>query len=343
MKKLIIWWGRSDNNYSRNQLIRKLLFNLGYQIINFIPLISSFGHIEANFRLDCKPNLIWVPCFRHRDVISASIWARKNNIPLIFDPLISSWDKQINERKKFTVNSYESKKIKNYETKIFNMADVLIADTHNHKHFFHKNFNVPLNNINVLLVGADQAIFKPLKKTSDINNEVLFYGSDLELHGISTIIKAAKITKDKSIKWVLIGNFKRYSDINNIIIEKSIPYKNLPNRISKSKILLGIFSGSEKAGNVIPNKVYQSMACGKPIITRKSSSYPKSILNKKNGIFFIDPGKPEQLSKNVTNLIYNEKKIFDAGKLSRKFFMKYFSEKVIEKQLKEILKKVNIN
>ena len=61
--------------------------------------------------MNIQPDFVFVPCFRHRDINSAVIWSKKNGIPLIIDPLISKWDKQINERKKFSANDYIARKI----------------------------------------------------------------------------------------------------------------------------------------------------------------------------------------------------------------------------------------
>ena len=98
MKKTILWWGRSDPNYSRNRIIRKQLKNLNYEILDFYPLLSRFGYVEALLKNIKRTDFVWVPCFRQRDILSASKWCLNKNIKLIIDPLISSWDKQTYEK-----------------------------------------------------------------------------------------------------------------------------------------------------------------------------------------------------------------------------------------------------
>ena len=345
MKKIILWWGRFDNNYSRNRILRNLMVKLGYQIVDFKPFISKFGSFQAKFSINVKPSLLWVPCFRHRDLKSALKWACKEKIPLIFDPLISSWDKKINEQKKFIKSSKESIKIKKNESYLFDKSDFLIADTEAHKNFFIKEFNISEKKIFVINVGAEEKFFFPNEKIIPSSKEILFYGSFLELHGVDVIIDAAKLLINKPIKWTLIGNFNKrdFKDCpSNISLEPSIGIEELAYRIRKASILLGIFSDSDKANNVIPNKVFQSLACGKPVITRLADAYPKFLTNGDMGIYFIEPNNPKALANLIVKLISDEKQIEKTGKLARKTFQTFFSEDQIMKQLQDSLEKVFI-
>lgn len=336
MNKIILWWGRSDLEYSRNRLILKLFKELNYTVIFFRPLISSLGYYEALIRLKKTPSIIWVPSFRHRDFMSAFKWSKKNNIPIIFDPLISKWDKLINEKNKFTKNSIKAKKIKFEESYFFSKANIIIADTEAHKDFYNKNFNIPLNKIYVVNVGADENLFKPFPYKENKIKEVLFYGSFLELHGIETILESFNLLKNEKIKFTLLGKYKKIIN-DHINLEPPIPLDDLPKRINRADIVLGIFSSSEKAGNVIPNKVFQSLACGKPIITRFSKAYPKKVLDTKHGIMFIKPNNPKELADAIKKILSNENLSIKMRDQSRKLFDTFFSEKVIKKQIQQAI------
>ena len=344
MSKIILWWGRSDLNYSRNILIRKLILELGYQIVYFHPKISFLSRIEAFFRINFIPSLVWVPCFRHRDFNNAYIWAKQKKVPIIFDPLISSWDKKINERNLYPIKSKKSENLKKWEADLFKKADFVIADTEAHLNFFSNIFKIPKNKFRVINVGVEENLFKPKKKKIKKIKEVLFYGSFLELHGIDVIINAAKQCKNRNIKWTLLGNYQRIkfpNKIDNIFFEDAIAYIDLPERINKADILLGIFGDSKKASCVIPNKVFQSISCGKPVITRISNAYPDKIIEENFGIFFITPNNSKELAQLVCKLCANEKLIAQAGYRSRQIYDKYFSEKIIIKQLSDLLKVIN--
>ncbi len=345
--KTILWWGRFDLNYSRNRVIRKHLDDLNYKIFDFNPLISRFGYTEALIRKIKRTDFVWVPCFRQRDILSASKWCQNNNIKLIIDPLISSWDKQTYEKEKL-LNQKQSDALKKKESILFNKADIVLADTNLHANLFHKELCVDKNKIFTVYVGAEDDLFNDLPPQHIENKkfEVLFYGSFIPLHGSEIIIKAAKLfAKNTNVKWTLLGDgpdLKKCKDLakgsSNIFFEKKIKYTKLASRIKKADLLLGIFGKSKKAGNVIPNKVFQSLACGKTIITRESDAYPNVILKENKGIIFIEPNNPIALYKKVLEIFKNKNSLEKSNFHARNIYKTYFSEKIIRKQIKKILK-----
>lgn len=349
IKKTILWWGRFDPNYSRNRIIRQHLKKLNFILIDFKPLISKFGYEEAILKNLTKTDLVWVPCFRHRDILSAKKWCEKKGIKLIIDPLISAWDKEVNEKDR-KISNKKSNLLKTRESILFNKADIILADTKLHVNLFSNILNIKKSKIFILYVGAEDTLFKPSssKKITNKNNifEILFYGSFISLQGTQTIIKAAKLCSNHTnIRWTLLGSGpdldkckKLAETYSNIFFEKDIEYSNLASRINKADLLLGIFGNSNKAENVIPNKVFQSLACGKTIITRKSNAYPKGILKKDNGIIFVEPNNPIALYEAVLKIFKNKNSLQKSNDQARNIYETYFSEKIIGRQLKNILK-----
>ena len=126
----------------------------------------------------------------------------------------------------------------------------------------------------------------------------------------------------------------------NITFESSMNIKKLVERIHKATLLLGIFSNSEKANNVIPNKVYQSLACGKTVITRYADAYPQSFYKKNMGIFFVKPNDPMVLAQQVLEVINDKKLIKKTNNLARSTFENFYSEEKIRKQVHTLFKRL---
>ena len=46
----ILWWGRGDNGYSRNGVIRACLRQMGHEIVDFRPRTHWFADWEARLK-----------------------------------------------------------------------------------------------------------------------------------------------------------------------------------------------------------------------------------------------------------------------------------------------------
>lgn len=337
----ILWWGRSDIHYSRNRICRQLLQALGHDIEDFVPTLSAWGDIEAQLRgLDAS--LVWVPCFRHRDVAAASRWARRRGIPVLFDPLISAWQKQVFERRKFSEHSIAAKRCLQREAKQLQSVDMVLLDTEPQRQMFMQRFALPASRTACVYVGAEQPLFSPAPTAqAKTSIEVLFYGSFIALHGVHTVIEAAKITAaNQRIQWVLLGEGPARAQAElqaaacpNVRFEASVPYTQLSLRIAQADIVLGVFSASEKASHVMPNKVFQALACGRPVITRASAAYP-SALTPAQGLWQIAPDSPQALAAAVLQCAPVAR---EQGAAARDVYQRYFSPVQLQKQLNDAL------
>src|SRR4029077_19559629 len=51
-----------------------------------------------------------------------------------------------------------------------------------------------------------------------------------------------------------------------------VPLDALPGELTAAAVVLGVFGGGAKAGMVVPNKVYQAAAAGRPLVTRAGAA-----------------------------------------------------------------------
>ena len=351
----VLWWGRSDNHYSRNSIIRQHFNNLGWEITDFSPSFSFSASLEARLKRIKHFDLVWVPCFRQRDLASASKWSKKHHIPLIFDPLISAYDKQVYERQKFTPDSTQAKTLLQWEKSLFQQADLIIADTSAHAEYFNQQLGIPRQKIRIIYVGADETVFSPIqpekyrKPKENKVLDILFYGSFIPLQGPQIIIGAAAATQGKPVHWTLVGKGPlldscqqqaNHLNLNNVNFTEWLDYQTaLPERIDQADILLGIFGDTPKAGRVIPNKVFQSMAMGKPIITQSSKAYPEQVRQSK-GIVWVNPGQPQALADAALSLSQKKEKLADLGASNYQIYKACLSDNIISRQLEKAVQSI---
>ena len=345
-RKTVLWWGRFDPDYSRNRVLRGLLIELGWNIRDFRPLLSKFAGAEAALRRIPTPDLVWVPCFRQRDAATALAWARARGVKVLFDPLISAWDKQVFERGKLAEDSTEAHALLAWEQQIFQAMDMVVADTAPHAAFFAQRFGLAQDRLAVIPVGAEETLFQPAPPDRAHQGpvEVLFYGSFIGLQGPEIIIEAAKLYDGPPVSWHLLGagplleNCRAAADgMENVVFEPWTDYARLPARIHDADILLGVFGASEKAGRVIPNKVYQALACGRPVITQRSEAYPADLDRPDSGIAFITPGDARALANAVSEWASQRDRLPDLSANAIASYGCYFGNAAVREQLRDTL------
>ena len=331
----VLWWARPGNPYSRNRVLRQLLTELGWTIIDFRPLLSMAGDWQARIQRVPKVDLVWVPCFRQRDLAAALRWSRARAIPLLADPLISAYDKQVFERAKYPPGSFRARRLQAWEGRLLAAADAVLADTAGHAQFFHSDLGVQTARLHVVPVGAEEALFRPAASAMSPHRplEVLFYGSFIQLQGPLTIVEAARLYSGPPVVWRLVGDgplraacMEAAAGLASVVFEDWVDYEALPGRIHRADLVLGIFGTTAKAARVIPNKVYQAMACGRPLVTLATPAYARELLNDPDsGIEWVHAGDPADLAAAVARLASHPETLPERARQTRLAYERHFS------------------
>ena len=349
MARRVLWWGRYDPGYSRNRVYAALFSEFGWTVDRFfVKVWPRFGDVEAFLRgqwLKPKPDLVWVPVARQRDILAACRWAHRRGVPVIFDPMISAWDKKVLEQRKWKAEEYRARRLLEREKKMMAAPDIVCWDTSCHVDFCAEYLDVPRSRLRVLLTGTDETVFKPqpTPPPDDGVFRVLYHGAYLPLHGTEHIVEAARMTQGDSIQWDFLGwgaykaaTEAKAAGISNIRFLDKVPYTDVPKVICAHDIVLGVFGTTPKAARVIGNKVYECMACARPTINEFCTGYPPEAKSCK-AIKFIPPGDPAAIVaavKEYRDDWANRETYFAEA---RSFFERHLSMKVIAEQLRAIL------
>ena len=361
MKKVLIWgrYGNYGPDYPRNRVIESVLRDLGCELSRFLPKVSALADIEYSLRGGPRPDLIWVPCFRQRDLAAAALYARRHRIALVFDPLISAYDKQVNEKHKFAADSAKARKLLAWESKLFKLPDCLIADTEGHADYFHTTHGVAREHIRVIPVGAEEALFTPQAwphKAADAALELAFFGTFIGLQGVDVLAQAILHYDGPPTHWRLIGEGPLKADCERLLaplagasgpsrvsFEGWGPLPELPGRLASADAILGIFGTSDKALRVIPNKVYQGLAIGRAVITAATPAFlPDLRANEGHGLLWAKPGDPGSICDAVLRLHQRRDELPSLGKAARASYEAHYSNRVISHVLCDLLNKNNL-
>ena len=257
-----------------------------------------------------KHDVVVIGYMGHLDVLVLWPFAKLRGVPVSWDAFLSLYNTIVEDRKIVDPAHPLARILFAWEWTACRAADILVLDTRTHADYFVQKFKLPVYRTTVIFVGAETNAFPLKPKTTRMKapNEplnVLFYGQFIPLHGIETIIRAAQQTETEPIQWILIGGGQMESKVRDMLqaypLPKLrwipwVPYGDLVNWIHRADICLGIFGNSDKAARVIPNKIFQILSSGKPLITRESPAIRELLNPEMPGVFLVPPATPTTLA-----------------------------------------------
>jgi glycosyltransferase involved in cell wall biosynthesis len=199
-------------------------------------------------------------------------------------------------------------------------------DTNEHIKYFSELFNTDEKKFIRIFVGSDDDVLFPKNNCATLNKKFVihFHGYFIPLQGIEYIIKAAHLLRKEDIFFNLIGNGQTYAkakalseklDIKKIEFIDSLPYEKLRDQMSQADICLGIFGNTDKARRVIPNKAYEALAVGRPLITGDSSAI-RELFTDRTNVLLSKMANENDLASKIMELKNNadlRNKISDNG------------------------------
>ncbi|MDE2308066.1 MAG: glycosyltransferase [Xanthomonadaceae bacterium] len=254
------------------------------------------------------------------DACLASLMGRLRGIPVAWDVFISLYDTLVEDRNMLRPGSLAARCLRGFERRALRCVDLAFMDTAAHARRIESLFGLPAQSCGAVWVGAETAHFGPAgaapPRAGDAPMQVLFYGQFIPLHGIPTIVEAARLLRDAPIEWTLIGRGQEAEKIRAMLASAPLPklrwvawvdYAKLRDWIAQADLCLGIFGASRKAASVIPNKVFQIVAAGRPLVTRDSPAIRELLLPAPGCVYLVPDADPGALADAV-------REHFDAGR-----------------------------
>ncbi len=260
--------------------------------------------------------------------------------PIVFNPLVSLYDTLVSDRRRFRPRSPAAKLLETIDRGAFRAAQLVVADTEAHGAFFRQRFGLADDRVAVALVGAEEALFRPGWHPPEPFH-VLFVGKLIPLHGLPTILAAAALVPEIPFRIVGDGQLAPLLESRTPNVEhvEWIAYPELPEAYQRAGCALGVFDTGDKAARVIPNKVFQALACARPVITADTPA-ARELLTDDVDALLVPPGDPEALAAAV-RLVAADGEL--AGRLAergRATFEARASEEVLGARWRALLERV---
>jgi len=260
--------------------------------------------------------------------------------PIVFNPLVSLHDTLVGDRGRFRRHSPAAAVLRAADASAFRAADLVVADTEAQAAFFRTTFRLPAERVEVALVGADEPLFRPGWHPPE-PFRVLFVGKLIPLHGLETILAAARLVPEVPFTVVGGGQLEKLLARRppNVEHVSWLPYEELPNAYRTAGCALGIFGEGQKATRVIPNKVFQSLACACPVVTADTRA-ARELLTDEADALLVPAGDPLALAAAVRRLAADEALAARLGEAGRATYEAHASEEVLGRRWRSLLARV---
>ena len=325
-------FGTYDREHSANRLLRRALADGGFAVEELHePLWEDTRDKNASYfagpslaglagrwlaagrrlaaawrRRRGEPPLVVVGFGGQLDVLLAARICRPR-AALVFAPLVSLTETLVEDRGLFPASGVRARLVGALDRAAFRAADLVLADTEAHAEYL-RRLGAPAARVVAWHFGVE-AEFLSLPAREVVPRRVLFYGRYLPLHGIDTILGAAARLGDRA-DVVLIGGGPERPRMEalaarlgaRVTWRDEVPLAALPAELAAAAVVLGVFGSGPKAAMVVPNKVYQAAAAGRPLVTRDGAAL-REVLEPGSHCLVCPPGDPDSLAAAVRRLL----------------------------------------
>jgi glycosyltransferase involved in cell wall biosynthesis len=335
-----VFFGTYEEDYPRNQILRRALEGAGCEVVDchvsvwkglahktgllargagklrfYGRLPWAYARLAAAYLRTPRHDAVLVGYPGHLDALWANALRRLRGRPrLVLDVFVSLYDTAVGDRAAVKRGSALARLLAWLDRAACHAADALLLDTDAHVEFFERELGVSRTRFTRLWAGADEALFQPraaLPAEGGSKFRVLFVGKFIPLHGVDVVLRAAKLLEDDpEIEVRLVGEGQLHGEmraladtlrLHNVEFVGWARYQDLPAELARCHVALGIFSPGGKALRVIPNKVFQALATGRPVITEDSPAVRELLVDGEHALL-VRPGDPQALADAVRRL-----------------------------------------
>ena len=350
----VLYFGTYERDYPRNAQVISCLRRDGVEVIErhvgvwegrrdswragpatLARLVSAELRLLRRPAVDFDVLLVGYP--GHLDLAAARRGARGR--PVVFNPLVSLADTFIADRGRFRPGSPAARALEAIDRRAFRAADLVVADTEAHAHHLAPLTGVPEERMAVCFVGAEERLFQPGWSLEEPFT-CLFVGKLIPLQGVETVLAAAGAAPDLPFRLVGSGQLEpllrgRPENVEHI---PWVEYDRLPRELHRAGCALGIFGTSDKARRVIPNKAFQALACGTPLVTADTPAARELLVDGESALL-VPPGDPEALAAGLRRLAGDRALAQKLSEGGRAAFEQQASEEVLGRCWRSVLER----
>jgi len=209
-------------------------------------------------------------------------------------------------------------------------------------------------NISLIPNGVDPDMFDPLAKGEAFRKQlglqekfvVLYAGAHGVSNDLEVVLQAASLIKNQpDISFVLVGDGKEKTKLQqlaldlkltNVLFVPSVPKENMKEILAAADCCVAILKPIDQYKTTYPNKVFDYMAAGRPVICAIDGVI-RQVVENANGGFFVPPGNPQAMAEAVVKLKQMGEDARRLGENARAYVIQHFDRRKIAAEMEKIL------
>ena len=274
----------------------------------------------------------------HFDVLAAKRIARGR--PVIFNPLVSLHETLVEDRGRFAPGSPAAGVLRQVDRLALRRADLVVADTAQNARQLAELGELAAERLAVCFVGAEERLFRPGRQPEQAFH-ALFVGKLIPLHGLETILDAARLAPELPFRVVGSGQLDALMGERPLNVEwvEWVEYEQLPEEIQRAGCALGVFGTSPKTGRVIPNKAFQALACATPLVTADTPAARELLVDGESALL-VPAGDPGALASAVRRLADDAELAGRIGAGGLAAYREHASESVLGRRWRDLVEQL---
>jgi glycosyltransferase involved in cell wall biosynthesis len=237
------------------------------------------------------------------------------------------------------------------------LADAIVVVTEEIKNYIVSTYPGISKKVHVVTNGANIEVSKPISKEvacSELGlspdlTYMIFVGSLKKWHGVENAILALErlIEEGRKLELIIVGDGPEKGHLESVVKMKKldgytlfagrVKHDMVPFYIGASYLCLAPFDRSRNdVTGLAPLKIFEYMACGKPIVTTRVGGLERMIARHNCGVA-IEPERIDCLVEAVRGLISQPKLAEHMGRNGREAAEKYYAWPAISRKVLEII------
>lgn len=174
--------------------------------------------------------------------------------------------------------------------------------------------------------------------------KVIYFGAMGPTNNIAYAIKAAEILQTRNVEFIFIGHGKdvqivKKCNLQNVHYLGHLPMNQTSELVNLCDLSLVLFANFPILSTNSPNKFFDSLSAGKPIIVN-SDGWTKDIVEEYKCGIFVDPSNPEELVDGILKFKENPKLIDTYSQEARRLALNKYDKEIITKDILKSIEKL---